>query len=234
MGALRTLTAGIKALFDMEKRNAELDERTRRFLQLGGEKPDGARHEREDALRAARMEMGSRDAVKKTSGRRAGSRLSKTCGRTAIRCSHAHQKPWLYLLRSLSLALGIGANTAIFTLVNDLLFKSLPVRDPQQLVSFGKAFGAGEVDGIGGGDFPLDIFTYDFYQRLEQEQARATRRSQVSTLWQLLEPDQCAYGPRQVGREAKQHAGSLASGYGRFLQRTRSRTSAGRDLTPAS
>ena len=36
----------------------------------------------------------------------------------------------------LSLALGIGANTAIFTLVNDFLLRSLPVRNPGELVLF--------------------------------------------------------------------------------------------------
>src|ERR1700722_6616781 len=34
----------------------------------------------------------------------------------------------------LSLALGIGANTAIFTLIDQLILRLLPIRDPQQIV----------------------------------------------------------------------------------------------------
>jgi ABC-type antimicrobial peptide transport system permease subunit len=48
-----------------------------------------------------------------------------------------------------SLALGIGANTAIFSLIHDLILKSLPVTDPQQLLAFGKGIGGGEMDGSG-------------------------------------------------------------------------------------
>ena len=54
---------------------------------------------------------------------------------------------WRGLVRSplftcvavLSIALGIGANTAIFTLVDEVLLRNLPVKDPEQLVLFNGA-----------------------------------------------------------------------------------------------
>src|ERR1035438_6952065 len=42
--------------------------------------------------------------------------------------------PAVTLVALLSLALGIGANTAIFGVINALLLRSLPVHDPQRLV----------------------------------------------------------------------------------------------------
>jgi predicted permease len=77
------------------------------------------------------------------------------------------KSPGFTAIAILSLALGIGANTAIFTLINSLMLKSLPVHDPQHLVSFGIAAGGGEMDGIGPG--PLDIFPYDFYRQVEHQ-----------------------------------------------------------------
>src|ERR671910_766494 len=45
-----------------------------------------------------------------------------------------HRDPVLAAVAVLSLALGIGANTAIFTLLNAVLWRPLPVRDPERLV----------------------------------------------------------------------------------------------------
>jgi predicted permease len=81
-----------------------------------------------------------------------------------------------------SLALGIGANTAIFTLINDLMLKTLAVRDPQQLISFGKAEGGGTLDGLGEG--PLDLFSYEFYQQMQKQKDVFT--------------DVCAFGSQRV------------------------------------
>nr|MBA3271972.1 ABC transporter permease [Acidobacteriota bacterium] len=48
------------------------------------------------------------------------------------------QTPMVSVVAMLSLALGIGANVAIFSLVNALLLKTLPIHQPDQLVILGQ------------------------------------------------------------------------------------------------
>jgi putative ABC transport system permease protein len=55
----------------------------------------------------------------------------------------------------LSLALGIGANTAIFSLIDTLMLRSLPVRNPQQLVDLLNTYP---------GDPRLNVYSFDAYQ----------------------------------------------------------------------
>jgi predicted permease len=84
----------------------------------------------------------------------------------------------------LSLALGIGANTAIFSLLDAVLLKSLPVHEPDKLVLFGK----GEDIGLTNG-FPnksADLFSYPFYQSVrKQNEAFADVAALLSMPWQV-------------------------------------------------
>src|SRR5678815_5626216 len=49
------------------------------------------------------------------------------------------RSPLFTVVALVSTALGIGANTAIFTLVDEVLLRQLPVKDPEQLVLFNGA-----------------------------------------------------------------------------------------------
>lgn len=76
------------------------------------------------------------------------------------------KKPGFTAVAVLSLALGIGANTAIFSLLDAVLIKTLPVEQPEQLVLFGKAESAGMTNGFPDGS--TDLFSYPFYRQVQQ------------------------------------------------------------------
>jgi len=96
------------------------------------------------------------------------------------------KSPGFTLTVVLTLALGIGANTAIFTLVQGILLRSLPVTDPSRLYRIGDTDDCCVEGGIPSGDNgDFSIFSTDLYQYLrdntpEFEQLAAVQAGQWS------------------------------------------------------
>jgi predicted permease len=78
--------------------------------------------------------------------------------------------PGFALTAIITLALGIGANTAIFTLVHGILMRSLPVADPSLLYRIGdndECCVEGGFPGNAGDTGDFAIFSYDLYQYIK-------------------------------------------------------------------
>ena len=77
------------------------------------------------------------------------------------------KSPRFTLTAVITLALGIGANTAIFTLVHAILMRTLPVGDPAQLYRIGDTDNCCVNGGFVGDNGDFDIFSYDLYLHLK-------------------------------------------------------------------
>ena len=108
---------------------------------------------RAEAQRQARMEFGTADAIKDDCRQSRGlSVLDTTVQDVRYAWRMMRKSPGFTAAAILSLALGIGANTAIFTLVDAVMMRVLPVRDPGSLYYL--AHGTGDNPGTSS-NYPL-------------------------------------------------------------------------------
>jgi predicted permease len=134
-GWLRTVWARCVAALSRERLDREFDEELTTHLELLVDEGRQQGLSPADARRAAVQRLGRLDVLRETHREQRGLQIfDRLMQDLKYSLRMLWKTPVFTAVVALSLALGIGANTALFSLVDDLLLRSLPVRDPERLV----------------------------------------------------------------------------------------------------
>jgi len=137
---LREIAARIRGLFGKQSQDVDIEDEFAAHLDLLTQENIRRGLSQKEARYAARREFGSVEQIKEIYRDRKGLPMLETFlhdlryGTRMLR-----KNPVFATVASLTLALGIGASTAIFTIISALIFQSLPYPHPGQLVLLQRA-----------------------------------------------------------------------------------------------
>nr|MBA3273408.1 hypothetical protein [Chthoniobacterales bacterium] len=127
-----------------EQIDRELTEEVSSYVEMLTEEKMRDGMDEQDARRAALMEVGGVEQVKEeVRAARTGSALESFVMDVRYGMRSLLKKPAFTLTAVIALALGIGANTAIFSVINGVLLRSLSYANPEKIVMLWEANVAG-------------------------------------------------------------------------------------------
>jgi putative ABC transport system permease protein len=162
------LLAGVRALIRKEPLERELDDELQDYLDRAATEKMRSGMGAEEARRRAKLEMGGIEAVKQEVRSGAWERhLEDTWSDLRFGARLLRSKPTFAVAAIVSLSLGIGANTAIFQLLDAVRLRSLPVRSPEEIAQVAYAAKASRT-----GNFSTRYpnFTYAIWQQVLAKQ----------------------------------------------------------------
>lgn len=164
MGVLRR----VSNLWRRERVDAEIEEELRSHLEMAAEDAERAGMPREQARRKARLRFGNPAAMReRTAWADTAPALDDIWRDLRHTIRQLRRSPAFTATAVITLALGIGATTAIFTLIQQVMLRSLPVVQPDQLWRIGDAasccFSAGYTQG-GNSRNDWSLFSWQAYK----------------------------------------------------------------------
>src|SRR5215212_8725351 len=208
MTSLRVLFNRLRALFQRQNLEQELDEEIRAHLEMQIKDYRRQGMTADEARYAALRKFGGVDQVKERYRDRRGLPVIETLLRDlAYGFRMLRRSPGTTIVAVLSLAFGIGVNTALFSAVDAVLLQSLPVREPERLIVFewqsGRPFRINGLSGTSNVSVPpgrrgFSLFRYDVFTQM----SHARLREPNSPLTDLF-----AFGPlNKISARFNEHA----------------------------